>query len=122
MDERVGVDEERVAAVEVAIRNLDPRAGPASGQGGDRLLDRRERSRRGGRVYAGAASDESHAGEEWERSVHDVQQAAYQCFVTTSMTPPMFPVPNLVVASHARYMRMVAMLCAGIWRSDGMEP
>jgi hypothetical protein len=43
-------------------------------------------------------------------------------FVMTSMTPAVLPIPNLVVASHARYIRMLETCDAGMFRSDAMGP
>lgn len=44
------------------------------------------------------------------------------CFVVTAITPPIFPLPYFVVASHERYRRIIVICEAGIERSELIGP
>ena len=46
----------------------------------------------------------------------------HYCLVAIAITPPMFPVPNFVVASQERYSRMVETWDAGMVRRDPIGP
>lgn len=48
--------------------------------------------------------------------------AVAYCLVLTAMTPPMFPMPYFVVASHDLYIRIRVICDAGIVRSELMGP
>jgi hypothetical protein len=50
---------------------------------------------------------------EWEKNY---------CRVVTAITPPMLPVPNLVVASQERYNRIVETWDAGMLRRVAIGP